>query len=131
MDGQEMPAEQGGERVMSICNGRWTWSEFKGQMGGLPFAGHALAGYDRNAKEYVSFWFDSMSATCAKTTGTYDEKSRTFTLRGVCSDAQGKPSQITEKLTIKDTNTRVLEMLMQCAGKESTMAITYQRQDKR
>jgi len=131
MDGQALPTEQGSERIAPICNGRWTWSEFTGRMGGMPFVGHALVGYDRMAKDYVSFWFDSMSAACARTTGSYDEKSRTFTFRGTCTDGNGKPSQISETLTRKDADTRVLRMQTQCDGKQSTMAITYQRQDKR
>ena len=73
-----MPASESkcNERVRAICGGRWTWSDFSGEMMGMPFEGHALCGYEPASGKYVSYWIDSMSATHMRTTGSYDEKTR-------------------------------------------------------
>jgi hypothetical protein len=91
--GQPPVEDKGTERVTAVCNGRWMWSDFKGAMAGMPFEGHVLYGWDPAEKKYVGFWIDSMSATHAKTAGTYDAAKKTVTLEGACVCPEGKPNQ--------------------------------------
>jgi hypothetical protein len=116
--------------VQAICNNRWLWSDFKGQFVGMPFEGHALVGYDPKAKQYVSFWLDSMSSVCAETAGNFDEAKKAYTFAGSSVDPTGKPMTIQETLTWKDDNTRVLQMQCKSPGQDSDMEITYKRKTK-
>ena len=113
------------ERVAAICDGRWTWSEFKGQYMDMPFVGHSLVGYDSTKKQYVTLWIDSMTATSTVTRGTFDEKTKTYSLSGTCIGMDGKPTKVEQTLTCKDKNTRVFAMKM--PAMKSTMTITYSR----
>jgi hypothetical protein len=127
----EAPAEEKAtERVASICNGRWLWSDFQGSMAGAPYEGHALVGYDPKAKEYLSFWVSSMCPTFTRTAGTFDAAKQTYTLAGQTVDPTGRPATIQEILTWKDDDTRVLQMEFKCPDKTSKMEITYKRKTK-
>jgi hypothetical protein len=128
--GQQPTAEKGTESIVATCNGLWSWSDFKGQMMGAPFEGHALVGFDANEKKYVSVWIDSMSAVAAKTVGTFDEAKKAFTFTGSCNDPTGKPMSIHEVLTWKDADTRVLKMEFKTASETHNMEITYKRKTK-
>ena len=122
--------EKATERVVSICNGRWLWSDFKGEIMGAPFEGHALYGYDPIEKKYVNFWIDSMTPALMKTSGTHDAATKTCTLEGTSTDPNGKPITVKEVLTCKDDDTRVLQMEFKGADGVSTMEITYKRKSK-
>lgn len=127
MPGKDPVEEKATERVVPICDGKWTWSDFKGNMMGQPFEGHALTGYDPDAKQFVSYWIDCCNAQFAKTTGTYDAAKKVFTFTGSCVDEKGKPETIQQTYAVKDPNTRKLEM--KCTGADGTqdMTITYKR----
>jgi len=115
------------ERVTAVCNGRWLWSDFKGEIMGGPFEGHALYGYDPNEKKYVNFWIDSMTPTLMKTSGSHDAATKTCSLEGTSTDANGKPVTVKEVITCKDDDTRVLQMEFKGADGVSNMEITYKR----
>jgi hypothetical protein len=119
--------EKGTETITSICDGKWQWSDFKGTMAGQPFEGHGLTGYDETKKQFVSFWLDSMSATHAMTTGTYDEAKKTFTLAGNCVNCEGKPMSINQVYSRPDVNTRNLSMTFKDPSGPSEMKIVYKR----
>ena len=69
--GQEPIKDKAAESVRAICHGRWTWTDYKGQMMGMPFEGHALTGYDPTKNEYVSFWIDSLESQAMQTRATW------------------------------------------------------------
>ena len=125
--GAKPTKEKATERVTAICNGRWVWSDFSGTAGGMPFTGHALSGYDPNAEKYVSYWIDSMSPVWLHTSGDYDAESSTFTLNGSGKDPTGKAMRMSEKITRKDHDHRVLEMTFAGEGYEYGMKIHYTR----
>jgi hypothetical protein len=127
----ESPGEEKAtERVSAICNGRWLWSDFEGRMGGTPFEGHGVVGYDPKQKQYVSFWLSSMCPTFSQTTGTFDAAKHAYTFQGKTVDPTGSPMTIKETLTWKDDDTRVLQMEFKCPDKASNMEITYKRRSK-
>lgn len=115
------------EIVSAICNGRWTWSDFTGEMGGVPFEGHCLCGYDAAAKEYVSIWIDSCAPTSAVCKGTLDEKTGEFTFRGDCRDPLGKPAHMHQVYSQKDANTRHMKMSFRSEAITNDMEIVYTR----
>jgi hypothetical protein len=127
--GHPATEEKGTEKIVSACNGRWIWSDFKGQMQGAPFEGHALVGHDPDAEEYVCFWIDSMSPNFMRTSGTFDpaKKTGTFAGTGVCPT--GEPMQVKEVITWKDDDTRIQKMEFKGPTPEmnGTMEITFKR----
>jgi hypothetical protein len=126
IDPAQPPSEEKGtDRVRSICGGRYVWSDFHGKMMGQPFEGHCVVGYDTNAKEYVSYWFDSMSPTWAKTTGNGDAKSLTLQGRFLCP--MGTPMTMNEVMTWKDADTRQAQMEFSGEQGSQKMEITYRR----
>ncbi|MBX3463844.1 MAG: DUF1579 family protein [Planctomycetes bacterium] len=125
--GGESAVEQGRERVMPICGGKWFWSDFEGTMMGAPFRGHALTGYDPNAKRYVNFWIDSMSPTHSRCEGTHGAEEKAWTYTGVCTDMAGKPAKIHQTLVQKDDDTRDLQMKFETDDGVHQMRIQYRR----
>ncbi|HEX6811601.1 MAG TPA: DUF1579 family protein [Planctomycetota bacterium] len=127
MPGQPASEETCTEQVAKICNGKWTWSNFKGSMMGMPFEGHALCGYDNIAKKYVTYWLDSCCATASRVEGSLDEAKRQFTFSGSCVDPQGKPMTIKQIYSQPDADTRSLHMTSTGAEGAHEMKIAYTR----
>ena len=55
-----------------VLGGRFTQDDVTGDMGGMPFHGMGINGYDNIKKEFVSFWIDEMSTSFMITTGQSD-----------------------------------------------------------
>lgn len=125
--GQPASEEKATEVVTAICGGKWYWSDFKGSMGGQPFTGHGLTGYDATSKQYIGFWIDSSSPHFARTTGTFDAAKNTFTYNGDSIGMDGKPMKISETYSQKDKDTRILDMTFKGADATQQMKITYTR----
>jgi len=126
----------GTEAARVACGGMCLLTEFKGSfvMGppGTPataFDGHGTETYDQGKKKYVGSWIDSMSTGLSVTESTYDAASKTMkgTMEG--PDMSGKVEKMRSTTTMKDPNTRVMEMYNAGPdGKESLgMRITYTR----
>jgi hypothetical protein len=71
---------KGTETNRQLTEGTWLITEFKADLGGLPYAGHGLYGYDAAKKKYVGTWVDSMSAQLTVMEGDYDADTKTMTL---------------------------------------------------
>jgi hypothetical protein len=127
---QEPTEDQATEVVTSICNGRWLWSDFSGQLMGMPFEGHALIGFDPKQKQYVSYWVDSMSPTWSQMLGTYDPAKKSYHMTGSSLDPAGQPMAVKEVITWKDDDTRIMRMEFKAGEESSTMEIAYKRKKK-
>jgi hypothetical protein len=127
MPGQPATEETCTEQIAKICNGKWIWSNFKGSMMGMPFEGHALAGYDPTSKQFVTFWIDSCCATPSRSTGTFDDAKKQFTFSGSALDEHGNPTTVRQICSQPDPDTRTLQMT--CTGAQGTheMKISYSR----
>ncbi len=55
-------------------------SDFSGDLGGIPFQGHAQTGYDSQKKVFFGTWCDIMNPNMSMMTGTYDADSKTMTM---------------------------------------------------
>lgn len=127
---QPATEEKGAEKVHAVCNGKYTWSDFRSTMLGQPFEGHCLVGYDSAAKQYVSYWIDSFSATWAKTNGTAEADGKMIRMQGSCLCPEGKPMTMRQVMRWMDADTRLLEMDIEGADGKCKMDITYKRKAK-
>jgi hypothetical protein len=127
MEGQPPVDEKCTEQVISICDGKWVWSTFTGQMMGAPFEGHGLSGYDATQKKYIGYWIDSMAPTWMRTVGTADQAKKTITCDGPCLDENGKPGTVHEVYTQTDKDNRTLAMTFKTTSGTMLMTIQYKR----
>jgi hypothetical protein len=95
----------------AVLGGRQLRQEWKGDFMGTPFEGIGYWGYDNVKKQYVSYWTDSMSTGVMFSTGSYDDKTHTYTLSGTCADPlTGQDMLNREVITIKSPTSHVMEM---------------------
>ncbi len=128
----EMPgleASKGVSVQKMVLGGMWLEDSFKADLGGMPFEGRGMTGFDQIKGKYVGTWCDSMSPGVTVTEGTYDEKTRTLTMVGDTYDHTGAKVKARMLTIHKDANTVVFEMYyVDAAGKEAKqMTITYTR----
>src|SRR5581483_6237129 len=90
--------------------GLWLFSTFQGEFGGMPFSGRGVDGYDPAKKKYIGAWVDSMDPSIMTSEGTYDEATKTLTMKGEMKGQDGKPALHTMKTVYKDPDTMVWTM---------------------
>jgi len=125
VEGMEQPTEvTARERAELICDGLWLKSTIDGTFMGQPFQGTWLAGYDPNAKQYISVWVDNQEPAPTEMTGSYDAKTKTWSWSG---DTLRGPAR--SKVIWSDDDTMVETCYMTPpGGKEvQTMEITRRR----
>jgi hypothetical protein len=129
-DGAPMESEVDSEYTM-IMGGRFLADMTKSDMGGMPFEGQGLTGFDNVTKKFVATWADNGSTGIMTMEGTYDAASKTMTMTGNMSDAvAGKPTPV--KMTTKHVDANSFTMEMQCTDAKSgkpykCMEIAYTR----
>lgn len=66
--------------IKSVMDGRYFLEKVEGPgfMGGPPFEGRSIFGYDNITKTYFSFWFDNMMTGVARYEGTATDDGRTI-----------------------------------------------------
>src|SRR5262245_60540422 len=77
----------------TTLGGLWLSADFKGDFGGMQFAGHGMTGYDPRKKKYVDYWFDSMSASSMTFEGNYEKDKKTLVMVGEGPGPDGKPTK--------------------------------------
>ena len=112
-----------------IMGGRYQQSAFKGTMMGKPFEGMGLMGYDNAKKTFVSSWVDNMGTGIMNMEGTWDEATKSITLKGKTADPMtGKDLDVREVYKVIDDKNHLMEMYMTTDGKEmKTMEIKFTR----
>lgn len=118
------------EVVAAVCDGKWLWSDFTGEMMGAPFEGHGLTGYDDKIGKVVSIWIDSMNGALMRTDGSYDATTQTFALRGTCYDEQGKRVPVESTATSTKKDARSFRMVFGTGEGAHVMTIDYRRAGK-
>ena len=112
----------GTEHAELICNGLFLKSVTNSTYQGKPFQGVWIAGYDPFEKKYTSIWVCTEDEPASTGTGTYDEKTRTWSF--VCSSQHG-PARST--LVFKDNDNSVETCYMQGADGKETQAMELTR----
>ncbi|KAA3604257.1 MAG: DUF1579 domain-containing protein [Planctomycetota bacterium] len=80
--------------VKTLLGGRFIQRTIKGNFAGMPWEGIHILGYDKLAKEYVSFWMDSFGTWFVQSKGQYSEESKTLEMKGAMRDVispDGRP----------------------------------------
>jgi hypothetical protein len=112
------------------CGGMWLVTDFDGTMGGMPFNGHEVAGYDSVAKKYVLTWVDGWSSSASTGDGAFDAKTNTMTYKvNGRDDSSGKQMTWRDVDVWKDADNHEWAMYQPGAdGKEHVfMKISYHR----
>ncbi len=105
-----------------ILDGRYLQQEYSGEMGGGPFTGINLIGYNNHTKKYVSTWIDSMSTGIFYFEGTASPDGKTITQQSSYDDPVRGPMKWRSVTKIVDDNTIEYEMyLTPKGGKEDKM----------
>lgn len=73
------PMRFAGVETIEMMGDLWMLQHFEGELGGLPFEGRAMVGWDAEKKKYVGVWADTMTSHMAEMEGTYDPATRTMT----------------------------------------------------
>jgi hypothetical protein len=127
--GAEPQVSEGTCESTWILGNRYLQSTYKGDMGGMPFEGVGIMGYDNMKKEFVSTWMDNMGTGVAMSEGTADASGKVLTMKSMMGDPQtGKMVPYKFVTKVMDENTYTMTMMNLKGGKEQTeMEITYTR----
>lgn len=119
MDEKAPPTESKGtcENKM-VLNGLYQESVHKSMMMGMPFEGHGTLAYDINRKVFISTWIDNMGSSIMILEGTYDDASKTLTLKGPWEDPIKGKMEIRETCKMINDKTQMMEMYGIQGGKE-------------
>jgi hypothetical protein len=108
--------------------GFWLLSHFKADLGGMPFEGRGLTGYDPHKKKYVSTWADSMEPNLTVMEGNWAADGKTYTETGEGVGPDGKLQKLKSVIEFKDKDNFVFTMYKVVDGKDEQMLkITYRR----
>lgn len=94
-----------------IMGGRYQQSDYKGNMGGMPFEGRSVMAYDNASKKFVNTWHDNMGTGLMYMTGQYDEANKSLNLSGTSVDPMtGKEHGMRQVYKIINNKHHVMEM---------------------
>lgn len=110
-----------------IMNGRFIEEEFVGEVGGKPFNGRFLIGFDNTKQMFNSVWVDDMHTSMCFAEGKGDVGYHVFTLEGTtdCPVSGRKDISMKQIFRIISHDRHVLEMFNDDV---KSMEITYVRQ---
>ena len=86
MPGSEPQESLGQSEMKWTLDGRFIQDTTTGNMGGMPFSGQGLTGYDNMKQKYVTTWVDNMMTGIIRMEGTYDPATKSFTYLGEMPD---------------------------------------------
>ena len=128
--------EMGGQKskasvvYKSICSGMWIANEFESEVGGAPYQGHGMDGYDQLKKKFIGYWFDSMTSAPLAFEGNFDADHKVLTMTGTSPGQDGKPQKFRSTTEMKGPNQMSFKMFMTSVtdGKEELgFTIEYTR----
>ena len=122
---------QSSATVTTLMDGRYVQEAITATMGGMPFSGLGVTGYDNVTGKYVSTWIDNMGTGIMTSVGTADASGKVIHWVGTMSDPMtGKTSKSRMVTTTIDDDHHTFEMFSIPFGakKEAkTMSIDYVR----
>jgi len=130
-DGNEASEAAGSVTKTAILGGTYIREDFKSEIGGNPFEGTGLFGYDTAAKQYRSVWVDSVTGSIMQSAGAFDFAAKTITLVGEGIDAasgDAKKFRLVLRITGKDTH--VSEVYNLDASDKATKVVEIAHQRK-
>jgi hypothetical protein len=117
--------------ISPIMDGRYVKCKTEGDMGGMPFTGFGIYGFDNVSQEFQTMWIDNCGTGMATGTGelSSDGKTMTWVLEYNCPITK-KPTKMreVERRTGEDTMTLEIYGVAPHTGKEyKMMEIAYTR----
>ena len=95
----------------TIMGGRYLEQDVHGDMGGQPFEGRGIEGFDNVTKTRWGTWVDNMGTAPMLMKGKCGAAAKTCVTKGKVADPiAGKEVPVTSTITMKDDNTMVMEM---------------------
>ena len=131
-----MPPETstGVSEIKSILDGRFIQENYEGtmQMPGMdpmPFKGMGIIGYDIAKGEYTGVWADTMATMMINSTGQFDDRTKTLTLKSHFDCPMDGPSDMRMTYTVVSPDELKLEGFKTPEGKEEVkaMEVIYKR----
>jgi hypothetical protein len=121
------PMTMTGVETSTLMGGRWLITKFESDMGGQPFEGHGITGWDPSRKAYVGVWADTMGTQITHSESTYDAE--TDTLKGWMEmpDPMGGMSKVKTEEAWPEEGTRIVKVYGPDGGPEPVMSFTYTR----
>jgi hypothetical protein len=114
----------------SMFEGRFIVQRYKSTFMGQAFEGYGMWGFDNTAKQYVSYWIDSMGTMALISKGKAGDDPKVITVGGDYSDPMtGGAKASRNVITIHNDDSHTMEMFEKGAdGKEvRTLVIRYTR----
>ncbi len=130
MEPGKAPIESAGTNVQEmILDGRYLQSTETGLMGGAPFTGIGVTGFNNATKKFFETWMDSMSTGVALFEGTSSADGKTMTMESHMDHPAMGPVTMRTVTKLLDDDHYTFEMFnTDKSGKEQkTMEITYSR----
>ena len=109
-------------------NGQWVAGDFRSQIEGRPFQGHAILTWDARAAKFRRLWADSTATAFWISEGTWDPKSATLTMWIETRNSNGEPVRWREE-TVFQPEGRTFTMYIPGPTRveAAAMSITYKR----
>lgn len=95
-----------------LLDGRYVQSVYKGSMGGMPFEGRGVDGYDNVTNKYVGSWIDNMGTGVMTSTGTCDAAGNVCTYMSESSDPMTGAKSTSKMVLTLGEGTFKMEMFM-------------------
>jgi Protein of unknown function (DUF1579) len=113
----------------SICDGMWISSNFEGTLDGKPFQGHGVDGFDQVKKEYIGYWFDSMTSFPIVLSGNYDADGKVLTMVGTMPGPAESAQKYRSTTEMNGPDQMTFKMYMGAPGGKENLAftVTYTR----
>jgi hypothetical protein len=105
------------------CGGLWVTSDLKMDLGGVPFQGKGMDGYDPVKKKYISVWVDSMTTYPMIFEGDYDPAKKQLNLVSDALGPDGKPGKWRSVTTLTDRDHHSFEMFLTPQGGTESMVM--------
>lgn len=116
---------QSSATLKMVLDGRFQEQRYSGSIGGKPYTGYGLTGYDNLKKEFVLYWFDSMGTAPSISRGQRSADGKTLTLSGTW-DMPGMAMPFKQVWTVKSDKEMTFVMTMSMQGQEMpVMESTY------
>jgi len=108
---QPSEASQSTATITALMDGRYIQEVDSGQMGGMPFSGMGLYGFDNVSGKYVSTWIDNMGTGMMTSVGTPDASGKVISWIGTWNNPMnGKMMKSRLVTTVIDDNHHTFEM---------------------
>jgi hypothetical protein len=131
----EPTVSSGSSTYKWVLGGRYLQSQHIGEVGGMPFEGMGIDGYDNAQKEYFSLWFDNMGTGFMSVKGHPSADGKGLTFSGTTFDpAQMRDVKVREEIRWLDDNKCTFTMFMDMPGPDGkpqemkVMEMTKERQ---